>query len=207
MTADNPHKGHRERMRKKLEKLGADAMEPHELCEMLLYGIHRQGNTNPEAHRLFVHFGSEDALLNATEEQLSSVGVGAKTMAFLLAAGDLHRYLTAYDAQPSEPETPEETVGSDDGFLIELYDLKMRTVRLFRTPNLDTNHADVIQNIAGELLNLSLAESAAYAVIRPEKEHALTSNERRHLFALQRLLAMLDIETDRLPDRKPKETP
>ena len=48
----NIHKNHRQRMREKYEKHGADLFETHQLLEMLLFHSMRQGDTNPTAHNL-----------------------------------------------------------------------------------------------------------------------------------------------------------
>ncbi len=71
------HDGHRDRMKKKFLKFGADSFEEHELIEMLLYyGIPRV-DTNELAHRLINEFGSIAELFDAPIESLMRVkGVG-----------------------------------------------------------------------------------------------------------------------------------
>lgn len=71
------HSGHRERIKKKFIKYGADALEPHELLEMLLfYGIPRK-DTNELAHRLIDSFGSLPQVFDAPMSSLLKVnGIG-----------------------------------------------------------------------------------------------------------------------------------
>ena len=48
----NIHEGHRDRMRSRFLQEGADAMEIHEILEILLYGTIPRGDTNQIAHHL-----------------------------------------------------------------------------------------------------------------------------------------------------------
>lgn len=78
------HTGHRDRMRQRFAHNGLEGFAPHEVLELLLfYAIPRQ-NVNPLAHRLIHHFGSLDAVLCATPQQLCQVqGVGEQTAILL----------------------------------------------------------------------------------------------------------------------------
>lgn len=71
------HNGHRERMRKKISEMGADALEPHELLEVFLYSSISRRNTNDIAHRLIKKFGSFAGVLDADINELTEVdGIG-----------------------------------------------------------------------------------------------------------------------------------
>ncbi len=50
------HRGHRDRMRKKLVSFGSDIFNDHELLEMLLYSAIPYKNTNPTAIELIGDF-------------------------------------------------------------------------------------------------------------------------------------------------------
>ena len=74
---DNPHMGHRQRMLDKFRRFGLEIFSDHEVLEMLLYFAVRQGDTNPTAHRLMQRFGSLHAVLEATEDELQTLGGAA----------------------------------------------------------------------------------------------------------------------------------
>lgn len=88
MGEDNLHKGHRERMRKKVEQYGLEVLPPHEVLEYLLYFVIPRKNTNPIAHALISRFGGFAQVLEADPSQLAQVeGMGES------AARLLHSYL------------------------------------------------------------------------------------------------------------------
>ena len=77
MAADNPHKGHRARLKGEFLTRGLDGMPDHKALELLLCFAIPQGDVNPLAHRLMDTFGSLSGVFNATSEQLMAVnGVG-----------------------------------------------------------------------------------------------------------------------------------
>ncbi len=82
-TKENPHDGHRERMR---EKFIADSESffPHEVIEIILYGANKRKNTNGIAHALIDKFGSLSAVFDAPVEELMKVdGVGKQNAVLL----------------------------------------------------------------------------------------------------------------------------
>jgi len=87
------HAGHRQRMRERFITQGLAGFADHEVLELMLFYAIPQRNVNPLAHQLINHFGSLDAVLSASEEELRSVpGVGPKTSALLHAFNDLCVY-------------------------------------------------------------------------------------------------------------------
>ena len=77
MAADNPHKGHRARLKEEFIARGLAGMPDHRALELLLFFAIPQGDVNPLAHRLIDTFGSLSGVFNATPEQLLAVkGVG-----------------------------------------------------------------------------------------------------------------------------------
>jgi len=54
----NPHKGHRDRVKKKYLKQGLDGFHDHEVLELLLYYCYSRCDTNPIAHKMLDKFGS-----------------------------------------------------------------------------------------------------------------------------------------------------
>ena len=82
--AESLHKAHRERMRRKYQNGGRDAMPDHELLELLLFSAIPRRNTNEIAHRLLATFGSLDGVIHATPEQLCRIeGIGREASFFL----------------------------------------------------------------------------------------------------------------------------
>lgn len=78
--------GHRERLRERLLRGGAEALADYELLEFLLFAAFRQGDTKPLAKALIAQFGSLSAVLNAAPEVLAQVkGMGDKSAASLYA--------------------------------------------------------------------------------------------------------------------------
>lgn len=77
MAVDNPHKGHRARLKAEFLTRGLSGMADHKALELLLCFAIPQGDVNPLAHRLIDTFGSLSGVFNATPEQLMAVtGVG-----------------------------------------------------------------------------------------------------------------------------------
>lgn len=83
-TEENPHEGHRQRMRARYADKGLDSFAPHEVLEMLLFSSIPRGNTNPVAHDLLDRCGSLEAVLQG---ETSVPGVGQKTMEMLQETG------------------------------------------------------------------------------------------------------------------------
>ncbi len=81
---DNPHEGHRERLRKQFAANGLDPFNDHTALELLLtYAIPRS-DVNELAHRLIDTFGDLGAVLTASPEELCKVsGVGERTASLI----------------------------------------------------------------------------------------------------------------------------
>ena len=80
MAENNPHKGHRSRVKEEFYARGLSGMADHRALELLLFYSIPQGDVNPLAHRLIDTFGSLSGVFNATIDQLISVkGVGEHT--------------------------------------------------------------------------------------------------------------------------------
>ena len=76
------HEGHRQRMLQRLEH--ADALQDHELLEILLFNAIPRKNTNPLAHELLTAFPSLQDVFRASYSELLSVdGIGPETAAYL----------------------------------------------------------------------------------------------------------------------------
>lgn len=86
MTEFNQNSGHRERLRARFIKSGADAFADHELLELLLFGVILRRDVKPIAKALLARFGSINSVFGAQLSDLMQVhGVG-ETVALHLKA-------------------------------------------------------------------------------------------------------------------------
>ena len=73
-TAPAPHyHGHRDRLRQKFGRAGADALEDYELLELLLFRFIPRADTKPVAKALLAQFGSIAGVLGAPERELVQI--------------------------------------------------------------------------------------------------------------------------------------
>ena len=109
---DNPHAGHRERMRREFLNGGAAGMADHRLLEMLLFYTNSRGDVNPLAHQLVNEFGSLSGVFHATYDQLLNVpGVGPSAALLLqLIPAAAARYM--------------QETASFDGQIVDIWQLK-----------------------------------------------------------------------------------
>lgn len=92
--------GHRERLRERLLKGGAEALADYEVLEYLLFAAFRQGDTKPIAKELIKRFGSLSAVLNADPGALAAVrGMGPSSAAALKAVALAARRMTRNEVE------------------------------------------------------------------------------------------------------------
>ena len=78
------HDGHRARRKEQFRAHGLDSFADHEALELLLFYASPKADMNPVAHRLLERFGSLDAVLSASERELTEIpGVGKHTATLL----------------------------------------------------------------------------------------------------------------------------
>lgn len=70
---DNPHAGHRKRLKERFLMSGLDSFPDHNVLELLLFFGKAQGDTNETAHRLMEAFGSFSGVFDASYEELIKV--------------------------------------------------------------------------------------------------------------------------------------
>jgi DNA repair protein RadC len=77
-----PHfEGHRERLRERFFKGGADALPDYELLELILFRVFSRGDTKPLAKALIARFGNFAEVVSAPAEVLREVdGVGERVI-------------------------------------------------------------------------------------------------------------------------------
>lgn len=86
MTNDNPHKGHRDRVREKIISGGLSGFQPHEILEFLLFHTIPYKDTNPTAHKLIEVFGSFENVLDASVRELTEKGGLSLNSAVLISS-------------------------------------------------------------------------------------------------------------------------
>ena len=116
---DNPHKGHRNRLRDRYLRSGLDDYAEHEILELLLtYAIPRI-DVNPMAHALIDRFGSLSGVMDASIEELTSVdGIGQSTAIMIHMLPEIFR---RYEMDKLEPKETYETLAQIGEFLHALY--------------------------------------------------------------------------------------
>ena len=105
----NIHGGHRKRTKQKFLESGGDGFHDHQLLEMILFYAHPQGDVNPLAHELMNRFGTLNAVLEATPEELKQVvGVSDHTATLLKLFPAVLRSFHGHEIKPGTPVTSTE---------------------------------------------------------------------------------------------------
>lgn len=87
------HDGHRQRLRERFLQEGLDNFDQIHVLELLLFYCVPRKDTNLLAHALLKHFGSFDAVMDATANELMAVpGVGENVATFLCLMKSSWRY-------------------------------------------------------------------------------------------------------------------
>lgn len=103
--AENPHKGHRARLKRRFLQEGFDHFEEHNMLELILFYAVPQKDTNELAHLLIDRFGSLNKVLDAPYEELLTVsGVGENTATYLkIISQTIRAYYNAMSMDTSDP--------------------------------------------------------------------------------------------------------
>ncbi len=100
---ENPHKGHRKRLREQFIKNGLESMQPHQALELLLFYAIPQADTNVYAHELIDRFGSLCGVFNASYEDLQSVnGIGENSAALIKLVPQIYTMYAASEFDGKE---------------------------------------------------------------------------------------------------------
>lgn len=87
------HDGHRQRKKERFRDYGLHGFADHEVLELLLYYAIPRKDTNETAHLLLEEFGSLDAVLHASVDELKKVrGMGENAALFLRLIPAANRY-------------------------------------------------------------------------------------------------------------------
>ena len=102
--SEKPHyHGHRERLRQRFAKSGAEALEDHELLELLLFGARPRGDTKPLAKKLLARFGSVGAVLGADRTALKEVDGAGEAVVHTLKLAEALAVKTLEDQVMERP--------------------------------------------------------------------------------------------------------
>lgn len=102
MEEKSIHSGHRKRVKESFLKRDIDSMPDHEILELLLFYAYARRDTNEIAHRLIDTFGSLEAVMNASYEDLvkiKDIGDNAATLIVFLS-----RFSKSYIKRTSKPK-------------------------------------------------------------------------------------------------------
>lgn len=108
---ENPHKEHRDRVRKEFLSRGFDQDTPkHKILEMLLFYCIPRKDTNILAHKLLDRFGSFSAIFEADSDELMEIeGIGENAAAFLkLMLPVIRTYATEKRRKPNKVKSMDE---------------------------------------------------------------------------------------------------
>ena len=113
------HDGHRNRLRDRFLKEGLDNFDQLHALELLLFYCMPRKDTNPVAHALLDHFGSYDAVLDASRKELTEVpGVGENVATFLSLLKPAWRY---YQVKQKENDLPLTTVSACGEYMLPYF--------------------------------------------------------------------------------------
>ncbi len=91
-TPENPHRGHRQRVRSLFIKTcRLDSFHEHQILEFLLFYAIPYKDTNSLAHRLIEHFGSLNKVLKADYSELIGFGLTENTAALIKLSNEIAR--------------------------------------------------------------------------------------------------------------------
>lgn len=127
------HQGHRQRLYSRYQRYGLDALEEHEVLELLLFFVYQRKDTNPIAHALIEEFGSLDNVLKADFSDLICVeGIGNKSALLINFCNQLCTYLGSHTSY----NIPLDNVSAMSDFCCDYF--RQRTKENFIVLILDT---------------------------------------------------------------------
>lgn len=116
---NNPHQGHRDRMRERVTSQGIANMPEHEVLEFLLYPLIPLKDTNPIAHDLIDRFGSLENVFDASPKVLLEVKNMTRNAALYLSA--FPQIIKKYNMQKFGEKPMLDTVGHAVDYLRQLF--------------------------------------------------------------------------------------
>ncbi len=193
MDKNNPHKGHRDRVREKILAGGLKGFQPHEILEFLLFHTVPQKNTNPMAHRLISVFGSLENVLEASAEELMEKGGLSLNSAVLISSLRDIFYQYEKDRVSKTPVNTTEkmvalfkpffTAQTSERLIVAFFDsgLRLKSVKEFgsgQENGLRFNARDILREaITFNAYNVAIAHNHPVSTKLPSKEDINTTSD------------------------------
>jgi DNA repair protein radc len=172
----NPHEGHRQRLRAKIDRdPEMETLEDHEALEFHLSLVIPRKDTNELAHELIRQFGSLDAVLSASPQELIKVKNMTVAASYMLAS-ELSMVRKAMRAgsvasRSKKLSRPEDGIRymhsyflgrKTECFCVALLDLNYKLIRVFFTPGTSGGQIDVD---ASDIVLKATRDGAAHVLI------------------------------------------
>ncbi|MGN1234494.1 MAG: RadC family protein [Christensenellaceae bacterium] len=149
-----------------------DALEDHELLEILLYFTIPRANTNESAHELLRRFGSFDAIFRADPKDLTAIdGIGSNSANFLKCIGQVLKRIHLRDhAMPTlfSPASFSQFVKEEYEHLEqEVFDIYFmdKAGKLLGSKRMTSELRDRVEISSRELMNAISASKAARIIL------------------------------------------
>ena len=199
MSNDNPHKGHRDRLR---QRAAADprleTFSDHELLELLLFYAIPRCDTNALAHRLVDTFGGLRGVLEASPEELSAVeGVGPGAALFLsLFPAVTRRYLRSRTvravaltdtAMLGEALMPYFIGLREEAVYVLFLDAKRRTISC---DFIGEGSVNAVSLNTAKIVRLAAARKARYAVLAHNHTNGFANPSEQDVSTTRRVAAL-----------------
>ncbi len=193
MDKENPHKGHRQRVREKILINGLNGLQPHEILEFLLFHTVAQKDTNPIAHKLISTFGSLENVLEASAEELMEKGNLSFNSAVLLSSVkgiSMHYHKLKKEKTPidsisklKELFAPYFAGQQSERLIVAFLDsgLRVRSVKEFadgQENSFRVNARDIVRDaIVFNAYNVAIAHNHPVSSAKPSKNDINTTSE------------------------------
>lgn len=204
MSTVHPHIGHRERLKQRYIRFGANALADHELLELLLFFSKPRVDTNGTAHALIKDNGTFENVFSSEIDRLKMTdGIGDSSALLLSLIGDIHKRL---EGAPPRVGSSYNTLSSVGDFLINHYkyaheeslsvmllDKNMRLIH-FMTASKGSSRSTTISH--AEIAQKALLKGASGVIIahnHPGGDPLPSSSDRNFTHLLEAALYAINI--------------
>ncbi|MBE6756608.1 MAG: hypothetical protein E7555_09150 [Ruminococcaceae bacterium] len=193
MDNNNPHKGHRKRVKEKIIAGGLSSFQPHEVLEFLLFYSIPRIDTNPIAHKLISVFGSLENVLDASVDELMSKGGLSLDSAVLISSlrDVFYHYEKAKNTKKSINSTAEMVelfrpfvvTQTSERLIVAFFDsgLRLKSIKEFgngQENGLRFNAKDILREaISFNAYSVAIAHNHPVSTRLPSKEDINTTSD------------------------------